>query len=58
MECRSSTLPRLTLTQFHTLFLEKYLPMTLRYRKNDEFMALQKGGMSVTACEAKFPTLS
>ena len=57
MECRSSTLPRLTWTQFHALFLEKYLPKTLRYRKKDEFIALEQGGMSVDAYEAKFHTL-
>ncbi|WMV32385.1 hypothetical protein MTR67_025770 [Solanum verrucosum] len=58
MECRSSTLPPLTWTQFHTLFLEKYVPRTLRDRKKDEFMALEQGGMFVAAYEAKFHALS
>jgi len=58
MECRSSTLPPLTWTQFHALFLEKYVPRTLRDRKKDEFMALEQGGMSVAAYEAKFHALS
>ena len=35
MECRSSTLPLLTWTQFHALFLEKYVRRTLRDRKKD-----------------------
>lgn len=49
MECRSSTLPPLTWTQFHSLFLEKYVPRTLRDRKKDEFMALEQGGMTVAS---------
>uniref|UniRef100_M1DQX7 Uncharacterized protein n=1 Tax=Solanum tuberosum TaxID=4113 RepID=M1DQX7_SOLTU len=34
MECRSSVLPPLTWTQFHDLFLEKYVPRTLRDRRS------------------------
>ncbi|KAH0636396.1 hypothetical protein KY289_036311 [Solanum tuberosum] len=58
MECRSSTLPPLTWTQFHALFLEKYVPTTLRDRKKDELMALEQGGMTVAAYEAKLHALS
>ncbi|XP_049374096.1 uncharacterized protein LOC125839168 [Solanum verrucosum] len=46
VECRSSALPSLTWTQFHALFLEKYMPRTLRDRKKDEFMSLEQGGKS------------
>ncbi|WMV14469.1 hypothetical protein MTR67_007854 [Solanum verrucosum] len=46
------------LDRFHALFLEKYVPRTLRDRKKDEFMALEQGGMSVAAYEAKFHDLS
>lgn len=58
MECRSSTLPPLTLTQFHALFLEKYVPRALRDHKKDEFIALEQGNMSVAAYEANFHALS
>ncbi|WMV40989.1 hypothetical protein MTR67_034374 [Solanum verrucosum] len=34
------------------------MPRTLRDRKKDEFMALEQGGMSVAAYEAKFHALS
>ncbi|KAH0743076.1 hypothetical protein KY290_031069 [Solanum tuberosum] len=37
---------------------EKYVPRTLRDHKKDEFMALEQGGMSVAAYEAKFHALS
>ena len=36
----------------------KYVPWTLRDCKKDEFMALEQGGMSVAAYEAKFHVLS
>ena len=58
MECKSSTLPPLTWTQFHALFLEKYVPRTSRDHKKDEFMSLKQGGMTVAAYEAKFHALS
>ncbi|KAH0728169.1 hypothetical protein KY284_004034 [Solanum tuberosum] len=58
VECRSLVLPSLTWTQFHALFLEKYVSRTLRDRKKDEFMALEQGGMSVAIYEAKFHVLS
>ena len=53
-----STLPTLTWTQIHVLFLEKYMPRTFRDRNKDEFMALEQGGMFVAAYEAKFHALS
>jgi len=58
VQCRSSILPSLTGTQFHALFLEKYVPRTLRDCKKDEFMAFEQGGLSVAAYEAKFHSLS
>ncbi|KAH0709266.1 hypothetical protein KY284_010693 [Solanum tuberosum] len=44
--------------QFHALFLEKYVPRTLRDCKKDESMALEQGGMTVASYEAKFHALS
>ncbi|WMV40750.1 hypothetical protein MTR67_034135 [Solanum verrucosum] len=43
---------------FHALFLEKFVPQTLRDHKKDEFMSLKQGGMTVAAYEAKFHSLS
>ncbi|WMV42002.1 hypothetical protein MTR67_035387 [Solanum verrucosum] len=45
-------------TKFHSLFLEKYVPPTLRDRKKDEFMALEQENMIVSTYEAKLHTLS
>ena len=58
MDCRSSTLPPLTWTQFHALFLKKYVPRTLKDHKKDVFMDLGKVGMSVTSYVAKFHVVS
>ena len=58
MECRSSILPLLTWTQFHVLFLEEYVPRTLRDRKKDEFMELEQSSVFVSVDEAKFQDLS
>jgi len=58
VECVSSTLPPLTWTQFNALFLEEYVPQTLRDRKKNEFMDLEQGGICVDTCDAKFHTLS
>ncbi|WMV59253.1 hypothetical protein MTR67_052638 [Solanum verrucosum] len=55
---RSLNLPLLSWTQFHALFLEKYVPQTLRDCKKDEFMDLEQGGITVAAYEAKFRALS
>ena len=43
---------------FSSLFMEKYIPRTLRDRKRDEFLSLDQGRMSVTAYVAKFRALS
>ena len=50
-------LPPLTCTHFHALFLDKYVPITLRNRKKNELMTLEQGGMSVATYEAKFHAL-
>ena len=44
----------MTWASFSSLFMEKYIPQTLRARKRDEFLSLEQGRMSVTAYEAKF----
>ncbi|WMV59151.1 hypothetical protein MTR67_052536 [Solanum verrucosum] len=44
---QSSALPTLTWTQFHALFLEKYVHRTLTDRKKDKFMDLSKVVLSV-----------
>ena len=48
----------MTWASFSSLFMEKYIPRTLRGRKRDEFLSLEQGRMSVTAYEAKFRALS
>ena len=53
MECMSYTSSPLTCTQFHVVFLEKYVPRTLRDRKKDDFIALEQGCIVMAACEAK-----
>ena len=58
MEYRCSTLPPLTCIHFHALLLDKYVPRTLRDRKKDKFMALERVDMFVVAYEAKFYALS
>ena len=54
MECKSYILTPLTCSQFEALFLDKYVPRTLRDGKKDKFMALDKSGMTLVAHEAKF----
>lgn len=39
------------------LFLEKFVPQTLRDLKKDEFMDLEKGGISMVLYEAKLHTM-
>ena len=58
MECRASTLPLLTLTQFHPLIIKNYVLKTLRDRKKNEFMTLGHGSISMAAYEAMFHALS
>ena len=48
----------MTWASFSSLFMDKYIPRTLRDRKRDEFLSLEQGRMSVTAYEAKFRALS
>ena len=48
----------MTWASFSSLFMEKYIPRTLRDRKRDEFLSLEQGRMSVAAYEAKFRALS
>ena len=43
---------------FSSLFMEKYIPRTLRDRRRDEFLSLEQGRMTVTAYEAKFRAFS
>ena len=48
----------MTWASFSSLFMEKYIPRTLRDRKRDEFLSLEQGRMSVNAYKAKFRALS
>ena len=48
----------MTWASFSSLFMEKYIPRTLRDRRRDEFLSLEQGRMSFTAYEAKFHALS
>ena len=48
----------MTWSSFSSLFMEKYIPRTLRDRRRDEFLSLEQGRMSVSAYEAKFRALS
>ena len=48
----------MTWASFSSLFMEKYIPRTLRDRRRDEFLSLDQGRMSVTVYEAKFRSLS
>ncbi|XP_069151175.1 uncharacterized protein [Solanum lycopersicum] len=54
VECQPTEAPPMTWASFSSLFMEKYIPRTLRDRKRDEFLSLEQGRMSVTAYEAKF----
>ena len=58
VECQPAQEPPMTWASFSSLFMEKYIPRTLRDRKRDEFLSLEQGRMSVTAYEAKFLALS
>ena len=48
----------MTWASFSSLFMEKYIPQTLRDRGRDELLSLEKGRISVAAYEAKFRSLS
>ena len=58
VECQPAQVPPMTWASFSSLFMEKYIPRTLRDRRRDEFLSLEQGRMSVTAYEAKFRALS
>ena len=58
VECQPPRAPPMTWASFSNLFMEKYIPWTLRDRRRDEFLSLEQGRMSVTAYEAKFRALS
>ncbi|WMV32260.1 hypothetical protein MTR67_025645, partial [Solanum verrucosum] len=58
VELGSSVLSPLNWTQFYALFLEISVFLTLRDGKNDEFVALEQGTMTMAAYEAKFHVLS
>ncbi|XP_049386266.1 uncharacterized protein LOC125850460 [Solanum stenotomum] len=58
VECRPAKAPPMTWTTFSSLFMEKYIPRTLRDRRRDEFLNIEQGRMSVAAYEAKFRALS
>ena len=48
----------MTWASFSSVFMEKYIPRTLRDKKRVEFLSLEQGRMSVTSYEAKFRALS
>ena len=58
VECQPAQAPPMTWASFSSLFMEKYIPRTLRDRRRDEFLSLEQGRMFVTAYEAKFRALS
>ena len=58
VECQPAQAPPMTWASFSSLYMEKYIPRTLRDRKRDKFLSLEQGRMSVTAYEAKFRALS
>ena len=58
VECQPAQSPPMTWESFSILFMEKYIPRTLRDRKRDEFLSLEQGWITVTAYEAKFCALS
>ncbi|XP_058222966.1 uncharacterized protein LOC131332685 [Rhododendron vialii] len=48
----------MTFDEFETLFLDKYFPTPLRLAKEQEFLNLKQGTMTVTQYAAKFEELS
>ena len=58
VECQPTEAPPMTWASFSSLFMEKYIPRTLRDRRRDEFLSLDQGKMSITAYEARFGALS
>ena len=58
VECQPAQAPPMTWASFSSLFMEKYIPRTLRDKRRDEFLSLEQGRMSVAAYEDKFGALS
>ncbi|XP_069152664.1 uncharacterized protein [Solanum lycopersicum] len=58
VEFQQTQEPPMTWASFSSLFMEKYIPRTLRDRRRDEFLSLEQGMMSFAAYEAKFHALS
>ena len=58
VEFQPAQAPPMTWASFSSLFMEKYIPRTLRDRRRDEVLSLEQGTMSVAAYEAKFRALS
>ncbi|XP_070044893.1 uncharacterized protein [Nicotiana tomentosiformis] len=58
MLTRPAGLPALTWDQFSQLFLEKYLPVTLREDYRRQFECLLQGNMIVTQYETRFADLA
>ncbi|XP_058181226.1 uncharacterized protein LOC131299662 [Rhododendron vialii] len=52
------TIATMTFDEFKTLFLDKYFPTPLRLVKEQEFLNLKQGMMTVTQYAAKFEELS
>ena len=48
----------MTWASFSSLFMEKYIPRTLRDKRRDDFLSLDLGRMSITTYEARFRALS
>ncbi|XP_069144367.1 uncharacterized protein [Solanum lycopersicum] len=58
VEYQPARAPPMTWASFSSLFMEKYIPRTLRDRRRDECLSLEQRKMSVAAYEAKFCALS
>ena len=58
VQCQPAQALPMTWASFSSLFMEKYIPRTLRDKRRDEFLSLEQGRMSVTAYGAKFRALS
>ena len=54
VECQPAQAQPITWASFSSLFMEKYIPQTLRDKRRDEFLSLEQGRMSAAAYEAKF----
>ena len=58
MLTRPAGSPALTWDQFSQLFIEKFLPITLREERRHQFERLQQGSMTVTQYETRFVDLA